>query len=335
MGRHDSGYKLLFSHPFLVESLIRGFVPGPWIDQLDFSSLQPVSEAHPRDEIGVRYDDMIWRLRWRHSGEWIYIYLLIEFQSTDEPFMAVRVLDYDGGLYRQLVRVLKPKRGDKLPIVFPLVLHRGSQVWAAEQDVFDLIAEAPAEIVPYLPHLRYLLLDANAFSAAQLEAMRNPAACLLWLEGSETMTMRPIDELDQLLSRPEDAGLRRAFALWLTDFLQSRMTNVNVPTMEKLEEVSPMITENRIDWSAQWRKEGEAEGLRRGRLEGRREGEAEGRRKGEADLLLRQLGRLYGPLKPAIEERVRSAKADQLLEWGERLVTSGSLDEVFGRGRDD
>ena len=35
MGRYDSGYKLLFSYPYLVESLIRGFVPGPWIDQLD------------------------------------------------------------------------------------------------------------------------------------------------------------------------------------------------------------------------------------------------------------------------------------------------------------
>ena len=59
MGLHDSGYKLLFSYPYLVECLIRGFVPGPWISSLDFSSLEPVREAHPRDEIGVRYDDMI------------------------------------------------------------------------------------------------------------------------------------------------------------------------------------------------------------------------------------------------------------------------------------
>lgn len=78
MGLHDSGYKLLFSHPHLVESLIRGFVPGSWIDGLDFSSLEPVSEAHPRDEIAVRYDDMIWRLRWRGSDDWIYVYLLLE-----------------------------------------------------------------------------------------------------------------------------------------------------------------------------------------------------------------------------------------------------------------
>ncbi len=320
MARHDSGYKLLFSFPYLVECLIRGFVPGPWIRRLDFSSLETVSEAHPRDEIGIRYDDVIWRLRWRDSGSWIYVYLMLEFQSTDDPFMAVRMLDYGGGLYRQLVRALKPKRVDKLPVVLPVVLYRGQTAWRSAEEVFDLIAPAPREIEAYLPHLRYLLLDANAYPAHQLESMRNPVACMLWLEGSRKLRTEPIDEIDQLLSGPEVAGLRRAFALWLTTtFLPSRLPGVTVSEVEKLKEVSPMIAENAIDWSTQWREEG------------RRKGEAEGRRKGEAALLLRQLSRLYGPPAPAIEERVRRAKADQLLEWGERLVTAGSLDEIFGR----
>ncbi len=309
-------------------------------------------EAHPSDEIGVRYNDMIWRLRWRDSGEWIYIYLMLEFQSTVQQFMAVRVFDYDGGLYRQIVRALRPKHDDKLPIVLPLVLYRGDRKWTAKQDVFDLIALAPAEIAPYLPHLRYLLLDVNAFPVDELESMRNPAACLFWLEGLEKLSTEPIAELDEILSRPDDEGLRRAFATWLTtNYLQSRMADTNVPMKRKLEEVVPMIEANKYDWTAEWREEGLRKGLREGRLkglqegrqegrregeaEGRREGEAEGRRKGEADLLLRQLGRLYGSLSPAIEDRVRRAGAEQLLEWGERLVTPGSLEEVLGRDRDD
>ena len=85
----------------------------------------------------------------------------------------------------------------------------------------------------------------------------------------------------------------------------------------------PMVEANKIDWTAQWREEG------------LREGEAQGRRKGEADLLLRLISRVYGPLKPAVEDRIRGAGTDQLLEWGERLVTTGSLEEIFGRERDD
>ncbi len=144
--------------------------------------------------------------------------------------------------------------------------------------------------------------------------------------------MQPIGELDRILSRPDNEGLRRAVANWLTTtFLPSRISDGNVPVTEKLEEVIPMIEANRIDWTAEWREEG----LREGRREGLRKGRREGRREGEADLLLRQLGRLYGPLAPAIEKRVRNAEADQLLEWGERLVTSDSLEEMFGSSRDD
>ena len=79
-----------------------------------------------------------------------------------------------------------------------------------------------------------------------------------------------------------------------------------------------MIAESSIDWTAEWREKG----LREGRRQGRKEG--------EAGFLLRMLQRLHGPLASEIEERVRGAETDQLLEWGERLVTADSLEEVFG-----
>ncbi len=78
-----------------------------------------------------------------------------------------------------------------------------------------------------------------------------------------------------------------------------------------------MIAESSIDWTAEWREEGRKEG----------------RKEGEANLLLRMLNRLYGPLAQEIEDRVRSAETDQLLDWGERLVTVDSLEEVFDNGR--
>jgi len=39
---HDSGYKLLYSHGAMVRDLLTGFVPGEWIEELDFSSLGSV-----------------------------------------------------------------------------------------------------------------------------------------------------------------------------------------------------------------------------------------------------------------------------------------------------
>ncbi len=73
MGRHANTYLLLFSHPFLVESLLRDFVPGIWVRQLDFSSLEKVASSFATDDLRSRHDDLVWRIRSRFDGLWIYI----------------------------------------------------------------------------------------------------------------------------------------------------------------------------------------------------------------------------------------------------------------------
>jgi Domain of unknown function (DUF4351) len=56
----------------------------------------------------------------------------------------------------------------------------------------------------------------------------------------------------------------------------------------------------------------------------------EGRQEGEAELVLSLLHLKFGPLEPEVEDRVRSAGADLLLEWGKRTMTAKSLQDIFG-----
>jgi hypothetical protein len=60
-----------------------------------------------------------------------------------------------------------------------------------------------------------------------------------------------------------------------------------------------------------------------------REIREEGRQEGEARVVLRQLRLKFGPLDPETEDRVCSADADRLLEWGERILTAESLQDVL------
>ena len=103
MGDHDHSYKLLFAHPRMVRDLLEGFIGGTWLGQLDFATLERVSENYVSDDLRSRADDIVWRVR---CGE-RHVYLLIEFQSSIEPFMAVRVLTYVGLLYQDLLRTKK------------------------------------------------------------------------------------------------------------------------------------------------------------------------------------------------------------------------------------
>ena len=90
MNDHDHSYKLLFSHRQMVADLIQGFVHEEWVEQVDFSTLERVGGSYVSDDLREREDDIIWRVRLR--GEWLYVYLLIEFQSRPDPFMALRIL---------------------------------------------------------------------------------------------------------------------------------------------------------------------------------------------------------------------------------------------------
>jgi hypothetical protein len=67
---------------------------------------------------------MIWRLRW--GERWVYVYLLLEFQSRADRLMAVRLLTYVGLLYEDLAAAGEIPPGGRLPPVLPLVLYNGS-----------------------------------------------------------------------------------------------------------------------------------------------------------------------------------------------------------------
>jgi len=87
--------------------------------------------------------------------------------------------------------------------------------------------------------------------------------------------------------------------------------------MSDLNEVNTMLAERVKQWTEEWK----AEGMQAGRLQGRQEG--------EAALLLRQLTRKFGPLDESTRARVLAADAEQLMVWGERLLSAETLEELF------
>ncbi|RMF43704.1 MAG: transposase, partial [Planctomycetota bacterium] len=100
MSDNDAGYRRLFSDKRMVADLIRGYVPQSWVADLDLDTLEMLSGSFVAEEYRRRESDVIWRVRFR--DQWLYVYLLIEFQSTVDRFMALRMMVYVGLLYQRL-----------------------------------------------------------------------------------------------------------------------------------------------------------------------------------------------------------------------------------------
>jgi predicted transposase YdaD len=319
---HDQSYKLLFSHPEMVADLLRGFVHEDWVQHLDFGSLEKVSGTYVADDLREREDDVIWRVRW--GEDWLYVYLLIEFQSTVDRYMAIRILVYLGLLYQDLVRTGNLAAEGRLPPVLPIVLYNGSRRWDAPVDVADLVVPMPGGLETYRPRLKYFLLDEGCYADSELAPLRNLAAALFRMENSRTPqdVERVLAALVTWLQAPEQTSLRRAFTVWLKRvFLPGKLPGVELGSINDLQEVQSMLAERVTEWTEEWK--------RQGRLEGRQEGRQEGLQEGEAALLLRLLELRFGPLDETSGARIRRADAETLLRWGEKVLTATSLEEIF------
>ncbi|HEX4963837.1 MAG TPA: Rpn family recombination-promoting nuclease/putative transposase [Thermoanaerobaculia bacterium] len=293
--KHDRSYRLLFSHPRMVEDLLRGFLPLARPP----GTLERRSEIYVSDRLEQREQDLVWRIR-GPKGEPV-LYLVLEFQSRKDPEMSLRVSVYVGMLRQDLRKSREIPRGKKLPLVLAVVVYNGEAEWSE------------------LSQGEYLLIDVRRGPLPAGED--NLVVLLCELERSRTSeeVAVPVEKLARLLADPEDADLRRAFLAFLKySLLPARFPNAPVPALHDLEEVRPMLRETVIGWTREWKKEG---------LE---EGKKAGRREGEIRLLVRQLELKFGPLSPRDRKRIDATDSDRLLEWGERILTARSLGEVFG-----
>ena len=211
---HDETYKKLFAFPRMVEDLLRGFVAGPWSKEIDFSTLEKLSAEYVSDELLARHGDAVWRVRLHES--WLYLLVLLEFQSQDEPRMALRILAYTSLLYQELVRNGAVGAGERLPAVLPVVLYNGESAWRAARDVGELIARVGPALAPYQPAQRYCVVDERRVGEDDLTS-DNLMAAVVRLEKSRTPAdlLRAVDTLRARLAGPGDGELRRAFFDWV------------------------------------------------------------------------------------------------------------------------
>ena len=309
---HDSGYKLLYSHVRMVRDLLQGFVPGAWVGELALDTLEKCSGSYVTDDLRDRADDLIWRVRW--GDDWLYIYLLLEFQSTVDAWMAVRIQTYLGLLYQDLIRGEQLSASGRLPPVLPLVLYNGAQAWDAPLALEPLLEPAPSLLTAYRPQQGYLLIDERRAAERGALPERNLSAALFRLEASHgpAEVMQIVLALLDWLKAPEQASLRRAFAVWFGRvFLPRRLPGITLEPLTDLFEVHHMLSEHVDSWTDQWKREGLEQGLEQGRQMTRH-------------LLCRQARRRFGPKIAAEAEPLLTTITDlqQLEELGDLLLSS-------------
>ena len=315
---YDETYKRVFAFPRMVEDLLRGCVAGPWIDEIDFSTLRKLPAEYVSDELLTRHGDAVWRARL--GDGWLHLLVLLEFQSRDEPRMALRILTYTGLLYQELVRNGAVAADEPLPPVLPVVLYNGVPPWRAVRDVGDLIAPAGPALSPYQPAQRYAVVDERRVREDDLP-LGNLMTAVVRLENSRSPEdlLRTVDALWGRLDGPDDEGLRSAFVDWLRRVAeQVTPRGVALPPVQTLEDLRMTVVERAAEWPKQWFREGMEQGIERGLAH-------------ERALLRRQAASRFGEdtAERLAEVLAGVREPERLADVGERLVRCDSGAELI------
>ncbi len=333
----DAAYKRLFSRPGMVRDLLRGFAARDWSGALDFASLTPLPASYVSRDLRQRHGDLVWRVRF--GGErWLYLVLLLEFQSGVDRAMAVRMLTYSGLLYQRLVAEGVLREGGALPPVLPVVIYNGRSPWTAPADVAELIAAGGAALARYQPSQQYFLLDEGRVDGGALPP-GNLVSALIALETNRDRALLPelLETLIELLRAQDDEELTDAFTTWAEQVLLPRpLRGTSSAPLPRLEEVRTMLADTVREWTEQWVEQGLERGLEQGRAQGLEQGRAQGIEQGRVEeraLLCRQAARKFDAtagqqLAAALAEVTEPERLAQVGDW---IIECGTAAELFAR----
>ncbi len=318
---HDRAAKRLLGNLRTMRDLLRAFVPGDWVADLDLDTLRPLPAEHVGAELRRRRGDLLWTAGLEGGGA---VVIALEAQSAPDLGMAARMMTLTGLICEgHAADALRPE--GRLPAVLPIVVYTGRRRWTPARDLAERVGPPP-ELAPYVAGPRYLLIDVGVLAEQDLP-QDNLMSALVRLEtaGSAEALVRTLGDTLAWLG---DDELAPVFLDWVSEVLMPlRFPDAGQGAIDLLKEGKTMLAERAKEWTEQWFAEGHEKGLREGLEQGRELGLEQGQR----NMVARQARLKFGNaaverLAPILE---RISEPDVLAEAGDWVIQSNDAAELL------
>ena len=172
---HDLLFKRTFEEfPEVAKELIQAHIPEELMQQLDLNHFELCNKEMFSPIGATRVADVVVKTGIENTDAEVYLtFFIFEHQSSNDPLMAFRMLQYVVLVLDSYIKEQEGKgitRGKiKLPLVYPAVFYHGKNKATFSNDVRELIA-APKDLVKEFFLQSFKLIDFTQITDENLKA---------------------------------------------------------------------------------------------------------------------------------------------------------------------
>ncbi len=274
---HDKSYKTLFSNKEIFLNLIQDFTDHAWSKSIHPENLILVDKSYILSDYEELEADIVYR--GKVGDKEVIFYVLLEFQSSIDYSMPIRLLFYMIEIWRDVLKDIKAeaikKKEFKLPAILPIVTYNGMDKWHVPRRFKDKI-DTPELFGTNLLDFEYLLLDVNRYDKAELIEKQSIASAIFLLDQKTDVVeyLNRIATVAQAFNRLTDKE-KLELKNWIRNTVQEEIAEQAVEILESdKEEVESMVA-NITRTIEEMKEEAEHKGIQRGIEKGKQEREIE------------------------------------------------------------
>ena len=262
--QRDKGFKVLFEVKSQFIQLVKTFVKGDWVNELNEENIELADKEFTTSLLIEKRADVIYKIKLKKQE--IYFFLL-EIQNTVDKIMPLRLMEYMIEIYRKYMKK------EKLPAVIPCVLYTGKKEWKVGQ--LKSLFNVRKELKKYMPNFEYILIDVNNYTDEELTNTANLISSVFFL----TKSKNPSEVASRIKELVETASKltieeQKALSKWAkTIFIKNTDIQECIDENFYIKGDEEMTLEDFLpDTVIEMIREGEAKGKAEGKVEGKEEG---------------------------------------------------------------
>jgi predicted transposase/invertase (TIGR01784 family) len=257
---HDLMVRAVLSDLTEAASFLQTHLPEAVSQALNWSTLTLLEGSFVDEDLRESEADLLYEVEHVSGKTSLWVYVLLEHQSTPDRWMRLRLLKYCCRIWDLSFRDYPNQR--ELRAIVPLVFYQGERSWSYSSEFAELFAESVRDW-PGVPRFSHGLIDQSGMQPDEVQGELKVRIMQLVILAAYHPTLawmeRVASLLDSLASLPPSGGINyvRLFVLYI---LATQEPEAAQSFHAVLRHHAPAVGDDLMTYAQELLKEGREEG---------------------------------------------------------------------------